>query len=263
MCFGAAGNHPHQPGVCTTAQDSTHRSAESFIVIWRHNYASMHFGKKSKTACRTNTGCKEKHRSIPKNLVYSSFGTNNHGGFLMKSIIPRTIIERRILIVRDQKVILDFHLAELYEVETKALKRAVKRNIDRFPKDFCFLLRDKEWQNLRRQFGTSSWGGIRYAPYAFTEEGVAMLSSVLHSMRAVTVHIEIMRAFVRLRKIIASHKELAKKLEALENKYDAQFQVVFDAIRKLMIPPDPPKRRIGFIEEPQKNYTNSRRCVKP
>lgn len=154
---------------------------------------------------------------------------------------------------------LDFHLAGLYEVETKALKRAVKRNLERFPDDFCFALSDEEWNNLRYQFGTSSsaqWGGRRYLPYVFTEQGVAMLSSVLRSKKAIQVNIEIMRAFVRLREILATHKDLARKLEEMEKKYDAQFKIVFDAIRQLMLPPEKPKRPIGFhIEEKKVKYS--------
>lgn len=129
------------------------------------------------------------------------------------ALVPQ-IIERRILLIRGQKVMLDFHLADLYQVEVKALKRAVKRNLDRFPPDFCFELSADEIENLRYQFGTSSaesaqWGGRRYAPYAFTEQGVSMLSSVLHSKRAVQVNIEIMRAFVRLRELLSTHMDLA------------------------------------------------------
>jgi len=130
----------------------------------------------------------------------------------------------------------------------KALNQAVKRNIERFPEDFMFQLRDKEFANLKSQIVTSSWGGLRRAaPYAFTEQGVAMLSSVLRSDRAIHVNIEIMRAFVRLRQMLASNGELARKLAALEKKYDAQFKVVFDAIRELMTPPTPKKSgSIGF-----------------
>jgi hypothetical protein len=162
--------------------------------------------------------------------------------------IPIERITRAILLIRGQKVILDTNLAELYEVETKALNRAVKRNIDRFPADFMFELTNEEAERLRCQFGTSKRGGRRYRPYAFTEQGVAMLSGVLHSRRAVRVNIEIMRAFVQLRQMLSSHADLARKLEALEKKYDAQFKVVFDAIRELTTPPAPPKRRIGFID---------------
>ena len=142
---------------------------------------------------------------------------------------------------------LDTDLAVLYGVETSALNRAVKRNLVRFPGDFMFQLTRDEAERLRCQIGTSRWGGRRYQPYAFTEQGVAMFSSVLHSERAVRVNIEIMRAFVQLRQMLSSHADLARKLEALEKKYDAQFKVVFDAIRELMTPPETPKRRIGFI----------------
>jgi hypothetical protein len=162
-------------------------------------------------------------------------------------VIPIERITRAILLIRGQKVMLDSDLAQLYEVEPKVLNRAVKRNMTRFPGDFMFQLSPQEVEILRCQFGTSSWGGRRYLPYAFTEQGVAMLSSVLRSERAVRVNIEIMRAFVRLRQILSSHADLARKLETLEKKYDAQFKVVFDAIRELMTPPPPAgKRRIGF-----------------
>ena len=143
---------------------------------------------------------------------------------------------------------LSTHLAELYEVETRALVQAVKRNIDRFPPDFIFQLSKVEFQNLKSQIVTSNWGGLRRAaPYAFTEQGVAMLSSVLNSRRAVQVNIEIMRAFVRLRELMATHKDLVRRLNEMEKKYDAQFRVVFDAIRELMTPPESKKRKIGFL----------------
>ena len=172
----------------------------------------------------------------------------------IKTLVPE-VIEKRILLIRGQKVIVDFNLSDLYGVETKALKRAVKRNRKRFPPDFCFELSPQEWKTLRYQIGTSSWGGGRYPPYAFTEQGVAMLSSVLRSDKAVLVNIEIMRTFVRLREILATHKDLACKLEELETKYDEQFRVVFEAIRQLMTPPDPPKRRIGFqVDETKVKY---------
>jgi hypothetical protein len=157
-------------------------------------------------------------------------------------------VERRIFLVRGQKVMLDTDLAELYRVPTKSLNLAVKRNADRFPEDFTFQLTDDEAAGLRFHFETSKRGrgGRRYLPYAFTEQGVAMLSSVLRSSRAVQVNIAIMRTFVRLREMLLSNTELARKLAALEDKYDAQFKVVFDAIRELMLPPVPPKRQIGF-----------------
>jgi hypothetical protein len=164
-----------------------------------------------------------------------------------KPLVAETIAGR-IVLLRGERVLLDADLAELYGVETKLLNRAVKRNRDRFPDDFMFQLTGEEAGNLRFQIGTSSWGGRRYLPQAFTEQGVAMLSSVLHSKRAVMVNVEIMRAFVRLRRILATHADLARKLAALEKKYDAQFKSVFDAIRELMTPPEPPrKRRIGFV----------------
>jgi len=175
-----------------------------------------------------------------------------------RSIIPHERIERAILLIRGEKVILDADIAALYGVETKALVRAMKRNINRFPDDFMFQLTATEFDDLRRQSGTSSlrsqsgtssWGGRRYRPYAFTEQGVAMLSSVLRSEQAIAVNVEIMRTFVRLRQMLASHADLARKLEALERKYDAQFKVVFDAIRELMQPPEPKRKPIGFASE--------------
>ena len=164
-----------------------------------------------------------------------------------QSLIPVERIERAILLIRGQKVMLDSDLADLYGVETKVLVQAVKRNLVRFPEDFMFQLSQEEFAILRSQIVTSSdWGGRRYPPYAFTEQGVAMLSSVLRSQRAIQVNIEIMRAFIRLRKMLATHAELARKLDALEKKYDAQFKQVFDAIRQLMAPPEPKRRTIGF-----------------
>ena len=151
--------------------------------------------------------------------------------------IPVERIQRSILLIRGQKVMLDADLADLYKVETKALNRAVTRNADRFPDDFMFLLTDEEAEILRCQFGTSSWGGRRYRHRVFTEQGVAMLSSVLRCNRAIRVNIEIMRAFVQLRQLLSSHADLASKMTVLEKKYDAQFRVVFDAIRELMTPP--------------------------
>jgi hypothetical protein len=161
--------------------------------------------------------------------------------------VPPELIERRIMLVRGQKVMLDADLAELYEVETKALNRAVRRNLSRFPQDFMFQLSHEEAENLRFRFGTSSrWGGPRYNPLAFTEQGVAMLSSVLRSPRAVQVNIAIMRAFVKLREMLASNRDLARRLDDMEKQYDKQFKAVFDAIRELMTPPEKPRRKIGF-----------------
>jgi hypothetical protein len=170
------------------------------------------------------------------------------------SLIPAARIERTILAIRGHNVILDSDLAELYGVETKTLNKAVKRNLDRFPDDFMFRLTADEHAALRFQFGTLKAGRgqhRKYLPYAFTEQGVAMLSSVLHSDRAIEVNIAIMRAFVRLRAILATHKDLAAKLEKMEKKlgeHDRHFQVVFEAIRQLTArPPAPAKnRRIGF-----------------
>jgi len=164
-----------------------------------------------------------------------------------KSIVPVERIDRSILLIRGRQVMLDADLAKLYEVETKVLNQAVKRNIERFPNDFMFQLSEEEFDFLRSQSVTSSqWGGRRYPPYAFTEQGVAMLSSVLRSRRAVLVNIEIMRAFVRLRQILSSHAELARKLNELEKRYDTQFKVVFEKIKKLMTPPELKRKRIGF-----------------
>jgi len=171
-------------------------------------------------------------------------------------------IEQSILLIRHQKVMLDSDLAELYGVSTKRLNEQVKRNRARFPGDFMFQLTVSETEILRSQFATSKkgGGGRRYLPYAFTEQGVAMLSSVLNSERAIQVNIEIMRAFVRLRRILASHAALARKLDALEKKYDAQFKVVFDAIREMMKPPEFKKRPIGFlVEEPRAPYLTKRK----
>ncbi len=162
------------------------------------------------------------------------------------AIVPERV-ERRILLIRGQKVMLSTHLAELYEVAPRVLVQAVTRNRERFPDDFMFQLNRKEFSNLKSQFVTSSWGGIRRAaPYAFTEQGVAMLSSVLHSKRAVQVNIAIVRAFVKLRQVMASHRDLARRLDEMEQRYDCHFKIVFDAIRRLMQPPEKPRRRIGF-----------------
>ena len=161
--------------------------------------------------------------------------------------IPVERIEKAILLLRGQKVMLDRDLAELYGVTTGNLNKAVRRNLDRFPPDFMFQLKKEEYESLRFQFGILKKGQhSKYLPYAFTEQGVAMLSSVLRSKRAVRVNIEIMRAFVRLRQFLSAHKELEQKLEEMEMKYDEQFQVVFEAIRQLMTPPEPARKKIGF-----------------
>ncbi|OGQ81457.1 MAG: DNA-binding protein [Deltaproteobacteria bacterium RIFOXYA12_FULL_58_15] len=167
-----------------------------------------------------------------------------------KALVPVERIQGSILLIRKQTVMLDADLAELYEVETKVLVRAVKRNQERFPDDFMFQLSKQEFENLRCHFGTSSqWGGRRYPPYAFTEQGVAMLSSVLRSPRAVEVNIEIMRAFVRLRSMLTNQEVFGRKLAQLERKYeshDKQIKTVFDAIRQLIAPPTKQTPRIGF-----------------
>jgi len=169
---------------------------------------------------------------------------------LEPSAIPIEHIERCILLLRGHKVMLDADLAELYGVAVKRLNEQVRRNSRRFPSDFIFQLTREEYQSLRSQSATLNEGRGRhrkYLPYAFTEQGVAMLSSVLNSSRAIDVNIEIMRAFVRLREMMATHKGFARKMDALEKKYDAQFKVVFEAIRQLMKPPEPNKRKIGFL----------------
>lgn len=173
-----------------------------------------------------------------------------------KGVTHAGLIENRIVLLRDERVMLSTDLAALYGVEPRVLVQAVKRNLDRFPDDFMFQLTREELTNLKSQIVISSWGGLRRAlPYAFTEQGVAMLSSVLRSPRAVQVNIEIMRAFVRLRRMVASNAELARRLHELEKKYDVQFKTVFDAIRALMTLPDKPRRSIGFrVEEARLRY---------
>jgi ORF6N domain-containing protein len=170
----------------------------------------------------------------------------------MTAIVPTERIERLILLIRGHKVMLDADLAELYGVETRSLLQAVKRNLSRFPTDFMFQLSDEEAKLLRSQIVISKKqrGGRRYLPYVFTEQGVAMLASVLSSERAVEINIEIMRAFVRLRDMILSHKDLARKLDALERKFeshDVHIRSLFEAIRQLMTPPEPKRRKIGFL----------------
>ena len=169
-------------------------------------------------------------------------------------------LEGLIFILRGQRVMLSTHLAELYEVEPRAVVQAVKRNPERFPDDFLFQLTDAEFANLKSQTVISSWGGARANPYAFTEQGVAMLSSVLRSPRAVAVNVEIMRAFVRLRRVLAGNAELAQRLDALEaqtaarfQQTDEQFRRVFEAIRALIAPPESRQARMGFRESPEKN----------
>ncbi|RJR20595.1 MAG: ORF6N domain-containing protein [Nitrospiraceae bacterium] len=173
----------------------------------------------------------------------------------MNEIIPQEIIENKIYLIRGQKVMLDSDLAELYGVETSNLNKSVKRNSDRFPQDFMFQLMKEEAASLRFQIGmskTEGRGGRRYRPYAFTEQGVAMLSSVLRSKRAIHMNIAIMRVFVKLKEILSTHKELAGKLSELENKierHNEEIKLIFDAIRQLMAPPGPNKKKIGFMRE--------------
>ena len=161
--------------------------------------------------------------------------------------VPAERILHSIHVLRGERILLDADLADLYQVETRVLVQAVKRNLGRFPGDFMFQLSEKEWADLKSQFViSSSWGGRRTAPYAFTELGVAMLSSVLNSERAIQANISIMRAFTQLRGMLAAHEDLARKMESLERKYDGQFRVVFEAIRDLMEPPLPARKPIGF-----------------
>jgi hypothetical protein len=177
------------------------------------------------------------------------------------AIVPIEHIEQRIFLVRGKKVMIDFHLAEIYGVQTKILNKAVARNRHRFPEDFLFQLTPDEWNSLKFQFGTSKVigrGGRRYLPNAFTEHGVVMLASVLNSDAAIKASILVVRAFVRLREILSANAELAAKLKELESKiiqHDSEIQNLFDAIRQLMQPPEKPKRQIGFqIKEPNAKY---------
>ena len=187
-------------------------------------------------------------------------------------------ISRHILLLREQRVMLDAELAALYGVETKVLVQAIKRNIERFPTDFMFQLSAEEFANLRSQFVTSSsgYGGRRYAPYAFTEQGVAMLSSVLNSPRAIAINIEIMRAFVQVRATLATHQDLAKQLSELQDKTESlamshetfsrntrnQLKQVFETLRELMTPPEPNKRPIGFVHPKESNDGGKSKAMK-
>ncbi|HEY9046377.1 MAG TPA: ORF6N domain-containing protein [Ohtaekwangia sp.] len=165
------------------------------------------------------------------------------------AVIPDQVLMNKIFIVRNHKVMLDSDLAELYGVETKHLKRAVKRNAVRFPKDFMFELNSKELRNLRRQFGTSSWGGTRYSPMAFTEQGIAMLSSVLNSERAILMNVHIIRVFTRMREMLLTHKDILLQLEQLERKVasqDGDIKLIFDYLKEILNPKTGPMRKIGF-----------------
>ena len=167
-----------------------------------------------------------------------------------KALIPQEVIHSKILFFREAKVMLDSDLALIYDAPTFRLNEAVKRNRKRFPEDFMFQLTRKEYKNLVSQFAIPRWGGRRSRPYAFTEHGILMLSSVLNSERAIQVNIQIMRTFTQLREILTGNKELKRKIEEMEKKYDHQFQIVFKAIKELLAPPTPPppkpKGSIGF-----------------
>jgi len=183
---------------------------------------------------------------------------------MSKEIVRVQRIAQSIFLLRGQKVMLGQDLASLYGVTVKALTQAVRRNANRFPKDFVFQLTTEEFTNLKSQFVTSSWGGLRRAlPYAFTEEGVAMLSSVLHSTRAVKVNIAIMRAFVTLRETLETNRELARKFAELEKrvgKHDVKIDAILEAIRQLMAPPTKPRREIGFhVRETAPRYRTRKR----
>ena len=167
----------------------------------------------------------------------------------VSSLIDEKIINK-IYLIRSKKVMLDVDLAELYAVETKQLKRQVKRNPERFPSDFMFQLTKKEFENLRSQIGASSWGGTRYLPMAFTEQGVAMLSSVLNSSTAIDVNIQIIRIFTKMKEMLLTNKDILLKLQKIETKllaHDEDIKLIFDYLKKLLDPiPAPPRKRIGF-----------------
>ena len=164
-------------------------------------------------------------------------------------MIPDELVMNKIYIIRGKKVMLDEDLAELYQVETKRLNEQVRRNIDRFPDDFMFRLTKKELENLKSQFATSSWGGRRKLPLAFTEQGVSMLSGVLNSETAIRVHIQIIRIFTRMREMIMTHKDILLQLEKIEKKlagHDEDITLIFQYLKQLLNPPQPPRRKIGF-----------------
>lgn len=163
--------------------------------------------------------------------------------------VPDEALMNKIYLIREEKVMLDMDLAELYGVETKQLKRAVRRNIERFPEDFMFELTNEEFENLRGQIGTSNWGGVRYAPMAFSEQGVAMLSSVLNSKSAIAVNIQIIRIFTRMRKMLLTHKDLLLKVEQIEKRVtnqDERIQLVFDYLKQFIKEQEHPRKEIGF-----------------
>ncbi len=178
---------------------------------------------------------------------------SNEDVFEAKSLIPEEIIERKIFIIRGQKVIIDKDLAELYEIKTKEFNRSVKRNLVRFPTDFMFQLSIEELQNLRCHFGTSSWGGRRYLPYVFTEHGVAMLSAILKSEKAVEMSIFIIRAFIKMRELLATHKDLANQIEKIQTQQKdqgARLSSLHSLVKQLITMPQKPKKKIGFETEP-------------
>ena len=183
----------------------------------------------------------------------------------MTELVPIELIASKIYLIRGIKVMLDRDLAELYGVETKRLKEQVRRNIERFPEDFMFELTKDEYQALRSQFATLKRGQhLKYAPFAFTEHGVLMLSSVLNSERAIQVNIQIVRTFTKLREMLSTHKDLKRKIESMEKKYDEQFQIVFEAIKQLLSEEDKPKKKIGYtVKEKQKAYGKSVKKKKP
>lgn len=183
----------------------------------------------------------------------------------MTELVPVELIASKIYLIRGIKVMLDKDLAELYGVETKRLKEQVRRNIERFPQDFMFELTKDEYQALRSQIATLKRGQhSKYAPFAFTEHGVLMLSSVLNSERAIQVNIQIMRTFTKLREMLSTHKDLKRKIEFIEKKYDEQFQIVFEAIKQLLTEEDKPKKKIGFtVKEKQKAYAKKAKNKKP
>ena len=165
----------------------------------------------------------------------------------MSFLVTQETIASKIFLIRGKKVMLDRELSELYDVETKMLKRAVKRNIERFPDDFMIQLAKAEYDPLRHQFGTLKRGQhSKYLPFAFTQEGVAMLSSILNSKRAIMVNIQIMRTFTKLREMLVSYKDINRKIENMERKYDSKFKIVFEAIKQLLQPAKKPKKKIGF-----------------
>jgi len=213
--------------------------ASPALEVARHNWRSQ-FG-----ISNSSTGWREARIDT---LPYFSYDGGRLTLMTESGLIPVERIERAIYLIRGEKVMLDRDLAALYGVETRILKRAVRRNSDRFPKDFMFVLDETEFKNWRSQFVTSNSErqGLRYPPMAFTEHGILMLSSVLNSKRAIQDNIEIMRAFVRLRQMLASNVEFSRRLDELESKYDRQFKAVFDALRQVMTPRPARQTRIGF-----------------